>query len=159
MGEVAPLIARDPIWTGYSIEEIPQEVPRLIWRSLAPAPARHFEVLQQWEGVVSEVTHDAVWAELLDLTDRSKPLEVIELPLAEVPKPDWPLLAPGSVFYWCIGYERSQGGQIRRVSEIRVRRAPLWSEHAINSIQTKGLELFRRFSGNGEDRSTGSGGA
>jgi len=117
------------------------------------APRRRFEILQQWEGVVSEVAGDAVWANLLDLTDPSKPAEIVELPLAEIAEADRPLALPGSVFYWSIGYERSQGGQISRVSEIRMRRTPEWSQHVIESVKRKASELLDQLSSHGEHES------
>jgi hypothetical protein len=117
-------------------------VVRLIGKDVAP---RRFEILQQWEGVVSKVEGVALWAELLDMTKCSNPAEEVELPLAEIPIADRELLGPGSVFYWSIGYETSPGGQIRRVSEIRLRRAPLWSQGMIDAAKAKAKELWNRF--------------
>jgi hypothetical protein len=114
---------------------------------------RMFTILQQWEGVVSEVTEDSVWAELLDLTDRSKALEIVELPLDEIAESDRPLLKPGCVFYWCIGYENPSGTR-RRVSEIRVRRTPEWSDHSIDSVRSKARELLRRLDEDGKNHTT-----
>jgi len=139
-----------------STEHVPamqQDVAPLIRLSPGQAPQRRFKVLQQWEGVVSEVADDTMWADLYDLTDQSNPLEVVEIPLEEIDPADQPLLRPGSVFYWCIGYDDTSGGR-RRVSEIRVRRTPEWSQHAIDSMKTKALDLLKRF--NGKDESTTS---
>ncbi len=123
-------------------------------RPMARAPYRRFEVLQQWEGVVSKVTEDSVWADLVDLTDRSRSEEVVELPLAEVSEADRSILKPGSVFYWAIGREWSPGGQMRRVSEIRVRRTPQWTQRSVDALKAKALTLMERFNGNSEDFTT-----
>ena len=135
------------------VGEIEADVSPLIRLSPGRAPQRLFRVLQQWEGVVSEVADDTMWADLYDLTDRSNPLEVVEIPLEEIDVADQPLLRPGSVFYWCIGYDDTSGGR-RRVSEIRVRRTPEWSQHTIDSMNAKASELLKRFNSNGEDEST-----
>jgi len=128
-----------------------EEVNRLVRLTGTRAPHRLFEVLQQWEGIVSEVTEDTVWASLVDLTDRERAEEIVELSLAEISEEDRAILRPGSVFYWAIGYERSLGGQIRRVSEIRVRRTPQWSQHSINLLKAKAVDLMDRFGDNAEN--------
>lgn len=120
------------------------EVAPMIRLTRKQAPARRFEILQQWEGVVSEITDESIWAELRDLTRQSPAIEVVELPLEEIPRADRPLLRIGGVFYWSIGYETSPGGQIRRVSEIRVRRTPQWSRHSVDSIRAKAKDLLQR---------------
>ena len=106
-------------------------------------------MLQQWEGVVTRVEGDGFEAELHDLTDSSNPPEFAELPLAEISEADKPLLMPGCVFYWIIGYETRSGGQITRVSEIRVRRMPRWSKKSLETVKEKGRELFKRFAQHG----------
>src|SRR5437867_457410 len=57
-------------------------------------PQRRFELLQQFEGAVTEVENDSFWAELLDLTNRSNPPEFVELLVAEIPIADRELIAP-----------------------------------------------------------------
>ena len=108
------------------------------------APHRRFQVLQHWEGVVIAVEDDMIRAELIDLGDRRQPVETVGVPIAEVPAPDRPLLSPGRVFYWSIGFEHSAGGQLRRVSEIRFRRTPEWSQHKIELIEAAASRLIDR---------------
>ena len=115
---------------------------------------RRFKVLHQWEGVVSEIGIDSLYAELLDLTDPAKAREIVELPLEDFPDADRCLLVPGCVFYWIIGYLTSEGGQKSRMSEIRIRRNPKWSQHDITSIKSRGEELYQRFTGSAEDSPT-----
>jgi hypothetical protein len=64
---------------------------------------------------------------------------------------DRPLLEPGSVFYWSIGHETTAGGQLCRVSEIRVRRTPVWSQQAIERVRLLGKQLYERFGSGSAD--------
>lgn len=108
---------------------------------------RRFKVLQQFECIVTDVLEDAVVAELIDLTDSSRPKEIAEIQLSDIPFPDHALLTPGCVFYWILGFETSVGGQRNRVSEIRVRRTPKWSQNDIEAIEKEGEKLFKQFGG------------
>ena len=126
-------------------ETLSFSVSPLVRLTKKQTPNRLFKILQQWEGIVSEMTEDSVWAELVDLTNRGNAEEYVELPLAEFPEADRDILKPGSVFYWAIGREWSPGGQMRRISEIRVRRIPQWSRHDIETIREKAQNLMDRF--------------
>lgn len=152
--EKAELADNGPEGSTVEGREKEPDISRLIRLSSGQGQPRGFRILQQWEGVVTEISGDAFWAEILDLTDRTRAMEVVEIPLSEIPDADMKILEPGTVFYWCIGYEDKPGGSRRRVSEIRVRRSPVWSKHAINSMNTRAQELFNRFNnGNGENDS------
>lgn len=105
-------------------------------------PKKRVQVLQQWEGIVTAVAVDAFFADLQDVGDSSQPLEVVEIPIEEVPEDDRSLLVEGAVFYWSIGYETSPGGTLRRVSEIRMRRTPRWTKRAIQQVKKRAEELF-----------------
>jgi len=133
--------------TGKEREKVSPFVQLMPGRS----PSRRFNVLQQLECVVTEVMDDSVWAYLSDLSDPHKPKEIAEFPLAEIPEADLHLLEPGSVFYWIIWREHSATGQLRRMSEIRVRRTPRWSQHDIEMVKSESEELFRRFQGDVEN--------
>jgi hypothetical protein len=105
-------------------------------------PKERVRVLQQWEGVVTEVTGDSFFADLQDLGDSSQPLEIVEIPIEEVSEDDRPLLVEGAIFYWSLGYETSAGGQLRRMSEIRMRRTPRWTKRAIQQVMNRAEKLF-----------------
>ncbi len=117
------------------------------------SPERRFKLLQAWEGVVTEVGPGSVWADIIDLTERTRPTEVVEFSSDEVPQADHPLLVPGGVFYWTIGYDTSPGGTVQLVSEIRMRRTPAWSASTLDSVRSRARELLRRMQGNVEDPS------
>jgi len=123
-----------------SVEE--KEISPLIRFSTGHIRQRRFEVLQQWEGVVTELSAENVWADLKDLTDRSNPDEVIELPIDEFSPEDRDVLGIGSIFYWAIGYEARSGGQRSRISEIRVSRMPRWSKREIAALKQKAEKLM-----------------
>jgi hypothetical protein len=106
-------------------------------------PHRRFEVLQQFEGIVLNISQDAFEAQLSDMTDPGKPEEFVDLPLNEISPADRPLLVQGCVFYWILGYETREGGQITRVSEIRLRRSPPWSRRAVEAARAKAGETFK----------------
>ena len=105
-------------------------------------PKEHVQLLQQWEGVITEVKSDSFFADLQDLADANQPIEVVEIPIEEIPNDDMALLVEGAIFYWSIGYETSAGGQLRRVSEIRMRRAPRWTKRGIQQVKKRAEELF-----------------
>jgi len=76
-----------------------------------------FEVIQQWEGVVTDTTCDSFYAELQDVHDKSLPIEIVEIPFDKVPIDDQSLIAEGTVFYWSIGYKTHAWGQITMQSK------------------------------------------
>lgn len=117
-------------------------------------PPRRLSILQQWEGRIVEVTSDSFWAELHDLTTPSNPIESAEVSLDEVSPADSPLVTQGAVFYWHIGYENTPSGAVRRVSEIRLKRNPLWSLRMIERAKSEALAMKRSFSLHGETPST-----
>jgi hypothetical protein len=90
----------------------------------ARAPRSWLRVLQKWEGIVDKITDDEIEATLRDLTDPEREEEVVALSIDEIPPGDRPLLLPGAVFYWVIGYRESLDGGRKRESEIRLRRLP-----------------------------------
>ena len=114
----------------------------LIRLAAGSLPKERIRVLQQWEGVVTDVGEDSFWADLQDLGDSSLPIEIVELPIEEGPEDDRDLLVEGGIFYWSIGYETSVGGQLRRMSEIRLRRTPRWTKRAIQRVRQRAEELF-----------------
>ena len=108
----------------------------------ARVPAR-VRILQKWEGEVIDVGAETFSARLQDLVS-SNPLETVELSLEELSPDDRPLLAPGSVFLWCIGYRDSVGGRRNRFSEITIRRLPPFSEQEFERARARSERLESR---------------
>ncbi len=110
-------------------------------RLMTPSPPCQIKMLQQWECVIHEVSDECVSCELHDLTDPSCPIEFAEVYLSEFSDFDRPLLEEGAVFYWSIGRETSKTGQVRRYSELRVRRMPPLSQSKRREITRKARQL------------------
>jgi hypothetical protein len=111
-------------------------------------PSDHVNLLQQWECVVSRVHDDCVECEMHDLTDESKPVECAEIYLDEFNHFDRELLREGAVFYWSIGHETKRTGQVRRYSELRVRRMPPLSKLKKREISDRVNQLSELFANN-----------
>lgn len=68
-----------------------------------------------------------------------------EIYLSEISEDDLPLVKPGAMFYWSIGYIIKSTGAKINASVIRFRRMPTWSRQDIEDAkkQVKSLrELF-----------------
>lgn len=104
-------------------------------------PSDHVKLLQQWECVVLNVHDDCVECEMHDLSDESQPVEWAEVCLEEFNRFDRPLLCEGAVFYWSIGHETRRTGQVRRYSELRVRRMPQLSQSQRREISERAKRL------------------
>ena len=116
--------------------------PPLIRLPPGTLPKERVRVLQQWEGVVTDTTDDSFFAELQDLGKPLVPLEIVEVAIDEVPEDDRSLLVEGAVFYWSIGYETSPGGQLKRMSEVRLRRTPRWTKRSLQQAKKQAEEMF-----------------
>jgi hypothetical protein len=133
------------------VESVAPEVSELKRIKHTTMIPRRFTVLQHWEGVVTEVCSDSFWAELRDLTEFGNPSDLVEIPLSDISDNDKPLVEPGSMFYWNIGYEKSNYGQISRVSEIRLRRTPVWTKSMLKRVDQGAENLLRRLADAAED--------
>ena len=114
-----------------------------------PLPQRthtqpQFHALQKWQGSVSKVTDSTFDARLLDLKDPSVE-EVAEFDLEEVSVGDRPLVVPGAVFYWSVGYRTEPSGSRSRTSVLVFRRLPAWSEKDLRRADDRVRELRNSF--------------
>ena len=105
-----------------------------------------FVALQKWEGIVTSVTDDAFVAQLRDLKNPGEPIEEAEIYRSELSADDIPLLTPGAVFYWSIGYLDSRFGQRTKQSSIRFRRLPAWTPADLAAAKADAENLTRAFS-------------
>lgn len=111
-------------------------------------PSDRVTLLQQWECVVTHVQNDCVECEMHDLTDESKPVEYAEVFIGEFNHFDRELLREGAVFYWSLGHETYRTGQVRRYSELRVRRMPPLSNLKRREIVNRAKQLGELFANN-----------
>jgi hypothetical protein len=97
-------------------------VPAILPPPMQIRPER-FLTLAKWVGRVQRVS-DETFVALVEDRLENRPEEEVEFARGEVSPVDEPLLVPGAVFYWSIGYRDRLGGQRTRVSVIRFRRLP-----------------------------------
>ena len=89
--------------------------------------------MQEWEGIVIEITDNDFVARLIDVTDRDRPGdEEATFPLTEVSASDISMLVPGAIFRWTIGMQRLPGGTKQRISQVVFRRLPAWTKTDIS---------------------------
>jgi hypothetical protein len=138
-----------PLMSAPRAEDVQVRTPHAIPRSLQPNPSR-FECLVQWEGVVTSATDKEFDAELREIGNPSMPTEAATFDLAEIGEDDLPLVKPGAIFYWAIGY-RSKSGQKTKESRIRFRRLPNWTAWQLREAQKRAEELKEVF---GRDEET-----
>ena len=93
-----------------------------------------FLALQEWEGHVVSIEHDAFVAHLVDLTaENLQESEEATVPIDELSDRDADNLTVGGIFRWVIGYERSPEGTRKRVSQIIFRDLPRMTESDLQS--------------------------
>lgn len=130
---------RDP--TSAYVAAEPVRVRRFV-RPKDPMPSSSFVALKRWEGVITKLTPTEVEASIEALDDELAPSEYVVFDRGEIPSGDEDILGVGAVFYWSIGYRRSEDtGQTDRVSSIRLRRLPPLSRPARRSIDEKLSQL------------------
>lgn len=120
------------------------KVPQMASPYLKPLTGR-FQLLQMWEGRVTEILDDTFSAIILDKTNPNLPDELVTLDIEEVTPNELPLLKLGSIFYWSISYADYPGRGRRKESKIRFRRLPTWSQKEINRAIKSGEKLASYF--------------
>lgn len=110
--------------TVFESEAVTTIAPAVVLKPFERRP--RFLVRQRWEGVVDRRSDRTFTAKLVDLT-QGGPDEYAEFECDEVSTFDWPLIVPGAVFYWSIGYVDQPGGQRTGSSMIRFRRSLKWT--------------------------------
>jgi hypothetical protein len=141
-----PITSVEMLPETYLKGQTPREVARatpateLTFDSL---PQISFDPLQEWEGRVVEVKDDRFFANLLDITaGKHFEEEIAEFPLDDVSDIDRPLLRPGAIFRWLIGYARRSSGTKYRVSSIVFRRLPQWTSIDIVRAETEATRIL-----------------
>jgi hypothetical protein len=81
----------------------PIQTPQLAPHYLKPLVGR-FQLLQLWEGRITEIDENTFSARISDKTNPQLPDEIVTLDIEEISPRDLPLVKLGSVFYWSIRY-------------------------------------------------------
>lgn len=97
--------------------------PRVVVLPVHAPPSQRFIPLSRREGIVLEIRDDEFDARLVDLDGEDGDLDAT-FAVEELSPDDRPLLRPGAVFYWTIGYFDDQVRRRTRVSDLRFRRLP-----------------------------------
>lgn len=106
-----------------------------------------FQVLQKWEGRVTEVDVEQgeLTAILRDKTSPDSPEEEVILALDELAESDLRHLEVGSLFYWTIGHRFSASGRKTKESEIRLRRLRGFSKAFLERASEYAAEMAELF--------------
>jgi hypothetical protein len=90
---------------------------------LPEKPNQSFAALQIWEGVVTDVLNDTVYADLVDVSANERNFgEIVEIPISELTEVERERAVRGAVFRLTIGYFRTNG-TLMNSSMIRFRRS------------------------------------
>ena len=133
-----------------TVEPVPRsvkvepEVPQM-----SKEPGRTLQIKQLWEGTVTELRGENFLAVLDDKSRPNSPAEQVEFESVELREDDWSLVAPGAVFYWMIGTERTPSGQVRNISNIEFSRLPVWTPCSLKAASEKGKLAEQWFHANG----------
>ena len=78
-----------------------------------PGPtSESFAAMQEWEGVVTAVEGDVIYANLVNITSNHEHSnDTAEIPLSEITDIDRDRVVKGAIFRWVIGFTRKQSGQ------------------------------------------------
>lgn len=116
--------------------DLPPRPPRV--------PSATFHALQEWEGHVLAVGKEEFEARLIDLTaGAAYEGEEATIPSQDVSDHDAKKLRVGAIFRWVIGYERTVGGNKRRVSQIVFRDLPAVTESDLRTGQEWAASMFK----------------
>ena len=103
-----------------------------------------FSALREWEGYIVRVTDTHILADLIDLTKgANRANEQAEISIEEFSDSDREKLAPGKVFRWAIGYQRSPSGTKMRGSQFVFRELPQWTIGELKDAKKDAAELFK----------------
>lgn len=105
------------------------------------SPSYKFEILQEWEGSVLEVSEETILVRLIDKTNPSTEEVLSELNFDELSDDDRSRVREGSVFSWYIGYLTERGTRFR-VSQVRFRRLPAMTAGDIQRAQAEAREVL-----------------
>ena len=103
-----------------------------------------FHAIQEWEGYIIEIGDTDFVARLVDLTaGATHEEEEALIPLAEISDDDAAGMQLGSIFRWVIGYERSEAGTKKRVSQFVFRDLPVVTKSDLREGESWAREIIR----------------
>jgi hypothetical protein len=109
-----------------------------------PIRKTRIQTLQEWEGYVTDVLQTTFVARLVDVTaGQHTASEEAEFPLDDVADGDRPLVKPGAVFRWTVGYIKSPGGSKKRMSQLVFRRLPQWTQRDLDDASIRARAIAK----------------
>jgi len=105
-----------------------------------PPWREYSKAIQKWEGSVISVSGDTFKATLSPLVGDGAVQEA-EIYIEDITPDERPLIEPGAVFYWSIGYLTRPSGR-RRESVIRFRRLPTWTSNEVRIGKERDLASY-----------------
>lgn len=105
-----------------------------------PPFKEYFKAIQKWEGKVISFAGDTFKATLSPLVGDKIDQEA-EIYVEDVTPDERPLIEPGAVFYWSIGYLERPSGR-RRESVLRFRRLPTWTTNEVKNKVGRDLASY-----------------
>lgn len=134
-------VEEGPALVSYSLPRLLPAQPNV---EASETPREALIALQAWEGVVLAVEDSSFVVRLVDVAGENADEEVT-LPQGELCDFDLELLEPGAILYWTIGYRQTVRGTRERVSRIRLRRLPAWTESQLREAEKRASTLAREF--------------
>lgn len=130
---------RNPITTRFGYERAYNfDVPDL--KSIDRKTSRNFaKVIQSWLGYVVELSESTFVARLVDKMDSST-YEEATFSFDDISPGDTPLLVPGAVFYWSIGYA-TENGVRKKQSIIKFKRSVGLNVEEFDQIMDRATDL------------------
>lgn len=104
----------------FEIEVLGSQVPKLQKTYDIYNGKKFSKKIQNWKGIVLEITTISFLARLIDLTAGGTD-EIGEFELEDVSPDDIKLLHQGSIFYWSVGHYMENGQSVKR-SDLRFQR-------------------------------------
>lgn len=142
--DIARLSDNEESPTSRSSSEISERLQNAIdaFSTVKAAPLRdRFVVLQEWEGLVCDISEGAFVARLIDVTRKGSPDEEADFLIEDLREDDRVLLRQGAIFRWVIGYDTKRDGTKRRASQLVFRRLPQWTRKEIDEADNQAKYL------------------
>lgn len=104
-----------------------------------------FEVLDNWEGVVTAVEGDSFFASMRRSNGKTERAEdEFEIDIDNVAMGDRDLVHVGAVFYLTVGIRRPRGEGPQKTTRVVFRRMPRWSSRDIKRAEAAATELWEK---------------
>lgn len=109
-----------------------------------PRKRDRFQVLKNWEGVVTAIEEDLIFASVRQTNSESERAEdEFEMDIDNVPSGDRELVRVGAVFYLTVGIRRPPGEDSQKTTRVIFRRMPRWSAGDVARAEVAADELWK----------------